>query len=94
MILAGAKDAGREVGESPTGTPHKLRISGRYVVPRPLTLSQLSERLACTLEEARALAGVHRFPHAFIDRTGNCRIPVADVNAYVRCGAVPARAKR
>jgi hypothetical protein len=45
------------------------------------------------LEEARALAGVHRFPHAFIDRAGSCRIPVADVDAYVRWSTVPARAK-
>jgi hypothetical protein len=68
--------------------PHTLRISGRYVVPRPLTLSLLSERLECSLEEARALADVHRFPHAFIDRDGQWRIPVADVDAYVRWSAV------
>jgi hypothetical protein len=66
-------------------TPHTLRITGRYVVRRPLTLSQLSERLRCSLEEARALAGVQHFPHAFIDRDGNWRIPVADVDTYIWC---------
>jgi hypothetical protein len=69
-------------------TPHTLRISGRYIVPRPLTLSQLSQRLECSLEEARTLAGVHRFPHAFIDREGKWRIPVADVDAYIRRSTV------
>jgi hypothetical protein len=75
--------------------PHTLRISGRYVVPRPLTLFQLSQRLECSLEEARALAGVHRFPHAFIDRDGKWRIPVADIDAYIRWStARGGRAKR
>ncbi len=78
----------------PTVTPHTLRISGRYVVPRPLTLSQLGERLECSLEEARTPAAVHRFPHAFIDRAGNCRIPVGDVDAYIRWSTVGAPAKR
>ena len=73
--------------------PQQLRISGRYIVPRPLTLSQLSERLGCSLEEARALGGVQRFPHAFIDRDGKWRIPAADVDAYLRWGAVRGRAK-
>ena len=70
-------------------TPYTLRISGRYVVPRPLTLSQLSERLECSVEEARALVGLHRFPHAFINRDGTWRVPVADVDAYIRWSTVP-----
>ena len=74
--------------ETPMMTAHTLRISGRYVVPRPLTLSQLSERLECSLEQARALAGLHRFPHAFIDRDGEWRVPVADVDAYIRWSTV------
>jgi hypothetical protein len=81
------------VGETRSVTTHRLRISGRYVVPRPLTLSQLSERLECSLEEARALAGVQRFPHAFIDRAGNCRIPVADVHAYIKWSTPRVRAQ-
>jgi hypothetical protein len=30
------------------------------------------------------LAGGHTFPHAFIDRAGEWRIPVADVDAHIR----------
>ncbi len=58
------------------------------MVPRPLTLSELSERLECGLEGARALVAVRCFPHAFINRDGNWRIPVADVDAYIRWRAV------
>ncbi len=74
--------------QTPMVTPHTLRISGRYVVPRPLTLSELSERLECGLEEARGLVAVRCFPHAFINRDGNWRIPVADVDAYIRWSTV------
>ena len=61
-----------------------LRISGRYIVPRPMTVCELSERLDCSLAEACALMGARHFPHAYVDRHGEWRVPVADVAAYVR----------
>jgi hypothetical protein len=61
-----------------------IRIRGGYTLARPLTLEQLSRRLACGPAHATALVDAHRFPHAFVDCDGHWRIPVADVDSYVR----------
>jgi len=62
-------------------------MRGRYLVPRPLTLHQLGERLGCSLVRVRALVRARCFPHAYVDCEGKWRIPTADVAAYVRTGA-------
>ncbi|HEX4600700.1 MAG TPA: hypothetical protein VH116_04845 [Gemmatimonadales bacterium] len=65
-------------------TPHVLRIHGRYRVPHPLTLHQLSAWLGCSSEEVHTLMAARRFPHAYRDRDGQWRVPMADAAAYVR----------
>ena len=64
--------------------PYLARIRGRYIVPRPLTLAELSERLECTLADAGSLLRESRFPHAYVDWEGRWRVPAADVDAYIR----------
>jgi hypothetical protein len=61
-----------------------LRIAGRYVVPPPFTLVQLSALLRCGVLQADRLVREREFPHAFIDCDGQWRVPLADVHAYIR----------
>ena len=64
--------------------PCLARVRGRYIVPRPVTLAQLSDLLECTLAEARVLLHASRFPHAYVDWEGQWRVPVPDIAAYIR----------
>jgi len=65
-------------------TPYRRHVRGRHIMPRPLTLDQLRQRLDCSLVEAHALLEGLRFPHAFVDCEGVWRIPLPDIDAYVR----------
>ena len=64
--------------------PFLSRVRGRYIVPRPVTLAQLGDRLECTVAEARILLQASRFPHAYLDGAGEWRVPVPDIAAYIR----------
>ncbi len=61
-----------------------MRINGRYIVPRPMTVRQASQRLGCSRAEVRLLVRAGRFPHAFVDCQRTWRIPAADIGAYIR----------
>lgn len=60
-----------------------MRIRGPRILPRPLTLEQLGERLGCGLAQATALLHARAFPHAFVDCEGKWRVPMADLNQYL-----------
>jgi hypothetical protein len=47
-------------------------------------LHQLSAWLECSSEDVHALMAARCFPHAYRDRDGEWRVPVADAAAYVR----------
>jgi excisionase family DNA binding protein len=61
-----------------------MRINGRYIVPRPLTIRQVSRQLGCSRAAVRLLVRAGRFPHAFVDCRRTWRIPAADLGAYIR----------
>jgi len=60
-----------------------VRMRGVRILPRPLTLEGVGERLGCTLLHATALLHAQCFPHAFLDCDGHWRVPVVDVEAHV-----------
>ncbi|HEX4629254.1 MAG TPA: hypothetical protein VH137_10745 [Gemmatimonadales bacterium] len=63
-------------------------------MPHPLTLHQLSECLGCSAQQVIGLMAAHCFPHAYLDRDGQWRVPVADAAAYIRSRGDPREAAR